>query len=137
MNDATITQCLFPDLFDKPVVTRFDEQHGSSDGGAILLKAADRQLGLLGRLSGCLRDDRQSGKVGHELAELLAQRVFGIACGYEDANDAAHLGDDPVHKMLVGRDPITGDGLASQPTLSRFENGVGAGDLYRMGETHE
>jgi hypothetical protein len=136
MNDATITQCLlFPDLFDKPVVARFDQIHGSSDGGAILLKAADRHLGLLDRLAGCLRDDRQPGKVDHDLGELLAQRVYGIACGYEDANDAARLGEDPVHKMLVDRDPITGDGLASQPTLSRFENGVGARELYRMGET--
>jgi hypothetical protein len=90
---------LFADLFDKPVLARFDEQHASSDGGAILLKAADRQLGLLDRLAGCVRDDRQSGKVDHEFAELLAQRVYAIACGYEDTNDAARLGDDPIHKM--------------------------------------
>ena len=136
MNDQSLTQCLvFPDLFDKPVVARFDQIHGSSDGGAVLLKAADRRLGLLERLAGCLRDDRQPGKIEHELSELLAQRVYAIACGYPDANDAARLGDDPVHKMLLGRDPIEGETLASQPTLSRFENTVGPRQLLRMGET--
>ena len=135
MNDQSLTQCLlFPDLFDKPVVARFDQIHGSSDGGAVLLKAADRRLGLLERLAGCLRDDRQPGKIEHELAELLAQRVYAIACGYPDANDAARLGDDPVHKMLLGRDPIEGGTLASQPTLSRFENTVGPRQLLRMAE---
>ena len=62
------------------------------------------------------------------------QRVFGMACGYEDANDAARLAGDPVHKMLLGRDPVQGGDLASQPTLSRFENAVGPKDLYRLGE---
>ena len=60
------------------------------------------------------------------LNELLAQRVFSIACGYADANDSARLAADPVHKMLLGRDPVTGLDLASQPTLSRFENAAGA-----------
>ncbi len=90
MNDATITQCtLPPNLCDKPVLARLDQHNGSSDGGAALLKVADRRLGLLGRLAGCLRDDRQPGKVDHELGELPGQRVFAIACGHEDANDAA------------------------------------------------
>ena len=135
MNDATITQCLlFPDLFDKPLVARFDFHHGSSDGGAVLLKAADQRMNLTARLAGCLRDDRQPGKITHEVVDLVRQRIFGIACGYPDANDTARLGDDPVHKMLLERDAIEGDPLASQPTLSRFENAVGPRQLYRMGE---
>jgi hypothetical protein len=72
--------------------------------------------------------------VHHELRELLAQRVFGIACGYADGNDAARLADDPIQKLLAGRDPIMGESLGSQPTLSRFENGVSAIELYRLGE---
>src|SRR6202167_6708554 len=68
------------------------------------------------------------------MEELLRQRIFGIACGYADANDAARLAEDPMHKMLVGRDPIKGDDLASQPTLSRFENAVDRKQLYRLGE---
>jgi hypothetical protein len=65
----------------------------------------------------------------------VRQRCFGLACGYADANDAAHLKADPIHKLLVGRDPRTDPDLASQPTLSRFENGVGARDLYRLTQT--
>ena len=65
---------------------------------------------------------------------MLAQRVYGIACGYADANDAARLAEDPVHKLLVGRDPVEGADLASQPTLSRFENAPDRKQLYRLGE---
>ena len=136
MTDFTTTECLlFPDLFAKPAVLKFDQRQGSSDGGAVLLKAAERRYGLIEGFAGCLEDKRQASKVDHSLKQLLAQRVFSIACGYADANDSARLAADPVHKMLLGRDPVTGLDLASQPTLSRFENAAGARDLYRMGET--
>jgi hypothetical protein len=103
--ENTTTQCLlFPDIFDRPVVAQFDQRQGSSDGGAVLLKAADQKLGLTSCLVGCLKDERQPGKILHEIEELLTQRVMGIALGYEDANDAAGLASDPVHKLLVGRD---------------------------------
>jgi len=135
VKNSTTTECLlFPDLFDKPVVAKFDQEHASSDGGALLLKAADRRLGLIEALSGCLPDGRQEGKLTHSLTDLVAQRAYGIACGYADCNDAARLADDPIHKALLGRDPINGDALASQSTLSRFENGVGPKDLFRLGE---
>ena len=111
----------------------FDQRQGSSDGGAVLLKAAERRYGLIASLSGCLRDPRQVGKVDHLLRDLFAQRVFSIGCGYADANDSARLAADPMHKMLLGRDPITGLDMASQPTLSRFENAVGPRQLYSMG----
>ena len=135
MNEHTTTQCvLFPGIFKQPVIAQFDQSQGSSDGGAVLLKAADRGLGLTAALAACLKDDRQEGKVRHELEELLTQRIMAIACGYEDANDAARLASDPIHKLLVGRDPVEGEDLASQPTLSRFENGVGRKELFRMAE---
>ena len=135
MNQRTTTQCLlFPDILDKPVVAQFDQDHASSDGGALLLKAADRRLGLIDTLSCCLPDERDPGKVHHELSDLVSQRVYGLACGYADCNDAARLAEDPIHKALLGRDPIDGDALASQSTLSRFENAVGPKDLYRFGE---
>src|SRR5208337_2182047 len=111
-----------------------DQREGSSDGGALLLKAADRHYGLVAGLASCLRDERQAGKVDHSLRELVAQRVFSIACGYPDANDSARLSGDPMHKLLLDRDPVAGRDLASQPTLSRFENGVGVKELYRLGE---
>lgn len=136
MSDHNTTQCLlFPDVFGKPVVAAFDQPQVSSDGGAILLKAADRRLRLSSSLAACLHDDRQAAKIDHELHELLSQRMFAIACGYPDTNDAARLADDPVHKLLVGRDPSAGASLASQPTLCRFENAVGRKELFRMGET--
>ena len=78
------------------MVAKFDQRQGSSDGGAILLKAAERRLGLTSALAGCLRDDRQPGKVRHELRELITQRVMAIALGYEDASDAARLACDPI-----------------------------------------
>ena len=116
------------------MVAQFDKRQSSSDGGAILLKAADRRMQLTEALAACLKDERQPGKVDHAIEELLAQRIFGIACGYADANDAARLAEDPVHKMLIGRDPVEGADLASQPTLSRFENVPDRKQLYRMGE---
>ena len=117
----------------KPVVGAFDVEHASSDGGAVLLKGIDTQFGLTKRLAACLEDGRQPGKVRHQTLELLRQRVFGLACGYADCNDAARVADDAIHKLLVERDPIAGAALASQPTLSRFENAVGRRALIAMG----
>jgi Transposase DDE domain group 1 len=135
VTDDNTTQCLlFPGIFPKHVVAQFDQRQGSSDGGALLLKAADRRYGLIACLASCLQDERQTGKIDHTLEELLAQRVFAIACGYPDANDAARLAADPIHKLLLDRDPIEGTDLASQPTLSRFENAVGPKELYRLSE---
>ena len=136
MNDDTLPQTvLFPDLFNTPLVATFDQPHASSNGGAVLLKAAERQDGLIDGFARCLIDDRQPGKVRHSLADLLAQRIVGLACGYPDANDADRLADDPMHKRLLGRDPIEGMPLASPPTLSRFENDHGAQALYHLGVT--
>lgn len=130
----TLTQrVLFPNVFRKPVVAQFDQESSSVDTGAVLLKAADARLGLTESFAGCLRDDRQAAKVRHELGDLLSQRVFGIACGYPDANDADRLTDDPIQKLLLDRDPVDGASLASQPTLSRFENSADTKALYRMG----
>jgi hypothetical protein len=129
-----ITQVAFQfDRESKPVVARFDVPYASSDGGAILLKGIDTQLGVTRRLAACLEDPRQPGKIQHQTLELLRQRVFGLACGYADCNDAARLADDVIHKLLVDRDPIAGAALASQPTLSRFENAVGRRELIAMG----
>ena len=134
MNTPTVPQTvLFPDLFTKPLVATFDQPHASSDGGAVLLQAAERQYGLIEGFADCLVDDREPGKVRHSLADLLGQRIFGIACGHPDGNDGDRLADDPIHKLLLGRDPIAGDSLASQPTISRFENHVGRAALYTMG----
>src|SRR5437016_7586912 len=133
-DDSTTQRLLFPGIFHKPVIARFDQREGSSDGGALLLKAADRHYGLVAGLASCLREERQAGKVDHSLRELVGQRVFSIACGYADTNDSARLAGDPIYKLLLDRDPVEGRDLASQPTLSRFENRVGIKELYGLGE---
>ena len=122
MNESTITQTvLFSDLVDRPLTATFDQPHASSDGGAILLKAADRHVGLLAALTATVPDARAPARVTHGVGDLIAQRVFAIACGHPDGNDGDRLADDPIHKLLLGRDPIEGGRLASQPTISRFE----------------
>lgn len=129
------TDCI-PQLrfkFDKLVVASFDAEHASSDGGAVVLKALDRQWGVTQAVASCLRDRRQPGKVHHDLVDLVRQRIFGLVCGYSDCNDAARLADDAIHKLLLDRDPVAGPALASQATLSRFENAVGPLALTRLG----
>jgi hypothetical protein len=123
----------FPDLVERPLIAAFDQPHASSNGGAVLLKAADRRLGLTARLAACLHDRGDPTRITHALADVVAQRVFGLACGYADGNDADRLADDPIQKLLLDRDPITGPTLASQPTLLRFENGMGPRALYAIG----
>ncbi|MBV6416817.1 MAG: hypothetical protein CMLOHMNK_01432 [Steroidobacteraceae bacterium] len=132
-NDSTRQSVLFSDLGDKPVVAKFDQRHASSDGGAILLQACDRRVGLTEALIGGIEDRRQCGKIRHAIGDLLRQRLYAIACGYPDGNDASRLAADPIQKLLGGRDPVGDEELASQPTLSRFENAVRRADLYRMG----
>jgi hypothetical protein len=133
IDDSTRQSVLFSDLGDRPVVAKFDQPHASSEGGAILLQACDRRLGLTAALIDAVEDRRQSGKVRHALGDLVRQRLYAIACGYPDGNDTSRLGSDPIHKLLGGRDPVGGEELASQPTLSRFENALTRADLYRMG----
>jgi hypothetical protein len=132
-DDSTRQSVLFSDLSGKQVIATFDQEHASSDGGAILLKACDRRLGLTEALIGSIDDRRQSGKIQHVIGDLVRQRLYAIGCGYPDANDASRLGRDPIQKLLCERDPVKGEALASQPTLSRFENSVDRADLYRMG----
>ena len=132
-DDSTRQSVLFSDLLDKPVIAKFDQEHASSDGGAILLQACDRRLGLTDALIGAIEDRRQSGKIRHAIGDLVRQRLYAIGCGYPDANDASRLANDPIAKLLCDRDPVKGEELASQPTLSRFENSVDRADLYRMG----
>ena len=131
-NHITKQSVLFKGLTKKALVARFDQEQASSDGGAVLLKACDERLGLSAAMAACLRDARQPSKIQHSYEEIFQQRMFGIACGYADGNDAARLANDPVFKLLAGRDPVTGSALASQPTLSRFENAVSSGELLQM-----
>ena len=104
----------------------------SSNAGLILLKDPDEQLGLTRALAAVLSASRDARRVNFTQHDLRKQRVFHIAAGYEDANDANTLRHDPIFKLLLDRLPETGAPLASQPTISRFENRVSRTDLSRM-----
>lgn len=133
MTHSSTQTVLFSEVALKPVRVVFDEPAQTSDAGLILLKAADNSMKLTARLAAVLPDDRDPTKVVHSCRDLLRQRVFGLAAGYADANDAARLGSDPMHKLVTDRDPFSEVDLASQPTLSRFENRPRPRDLFRMG----
>ena len=90
----------------------------TSDGGVLLLRQADRKLGLLAAVAGRLVEGRDRSRIQHRLVDLLRQRVFGIALAYEDSNDHGTLRRDPAWQTAVERDRV----LASPPTLCRFEN---------------
>ena len=125
----------FPALVaKKPVIADFSGGKLSSDGGVLLLAQLDRQLGLTQAVTAALQDRRDPAKVDHPLLDLLRQRVYQIACGYEDANDADTLRKDPLFKSAVGRRPEHGLDLGSQPTFSRLENGVTRRELLRLSE---
>ncbi len=132
MTECSTEIALFP-LPQKPVAIRADGGALTSDAGVLLLRQLDDRLGLTRRLAGCVVDRRERGKVRHQVLSLLRQRIYQIACGYEDCNDADHLRADPALKLAVGRAPTEAD-LASQPTLSRLENGVGWRECWRIGE---
>lgn len=128
----TAAQVEFPFSGARKVRAIFDADPISSDGGALLLRQVDRRLGLLDSLSATLPDPRDPRYVEHTLLELLRQRVFGIALGYEDCNDATTLRRDPVLKTCCDRDPFADRDLASQPTLSRLENEAGPKCCYLL-----
>lgn len=111
----------FPLLSRKPVVVDFSGGSLSSDGGLLLLAHLDRTLGLTQAVADGCHDPRRQKSVTHSLLDLIRQRVYQIAAGYEDANDANALRGDPALKLACGRAPLSGDDLASQPTLSRLE----------------
>lgn len=135
MHHDTKQQVLFDGLSSKPVTIAFSGPTQSSDGGLPLLAAIDRKLGLTDRLSRELCDGRRANSVEHSFAELMRQRVFSIAMGYADGNDAARTGDDPVFKLACGRSPESARGLASQPTISRFERSHDGRAIVAMGRT--
>ena len=104
----------------------------SSDGGLVLLRGAERRLGLSEALAGCIRERRDPERVVHTLPAMLRFRMFAIACGYEDADDCDALRGDPLFKLAVGRAPESGRDLCSQPTMSRLENAPSRSEVARM-----
>ena len=93
----------------------------------------DRQIGLTERLTAAIRDKRHPSSIDHPLRDLLAQRIYQLASGYADANDANHLRRDPVFKLGLERRPLEAESdLASAPTFSRLEHQMDRKDIYRL-----
>jgi hypothetical protein len=111
-------------------VARFDGGTISSDGGAFLLRQTDQRLDLVRRLAGCFLDGRNPNLVEHTVQEMLAQRIYGLALGYEDINDHEQLRQDPVFGILAGRGELD-EPLAGKSTLNRMELGTGISDRYK------
>ncbi len=116
------------DFESKKVQVRFDLEETSNDGGLLLLKEVDNEIGLIDSLSGCLQDNRHQGYVKHSFDSMLRQRIMQIAAGYEDANDCNALKDDRIMKVCANHQ----QSLATQPTMSRFENQADNKQLYKM-----
>src|ERR1700736_2292115 len=114
----------------REVVARFDGGTISSDGGAFVLRQTDQRLNLLSRLAKCFMDGRNPDQVEHSVREMLSQRVYGLALGYEDLNDHEQLRKDPVFGVLAGREDLDAP-LAGKSTLNRMELGAGANDRYK------
>lgn len=137
MPHPTAQRALFEEPFAKPVVVQFDGEQSSSDGGALLLGAVDRRIGLTKALGQELEDGRRAWRVEHGKLELFRQRVFSIALGYADQNDSARVAGDPLLKLLCERSPSSADSLASQATLSRFETTRTGRELVALGRKLE
>ena len=114
-----------------PIVAEPVEAHLSSDAGLLPIRQLDEQLGLTEQFAAALLDRRDGPALTHSFLEMTRARVFGIVAGYEDQNDHDALRSDAVFKLIADRLP-DGDDLASQPTLSRFENAIGPASLFRL-----
>ena len=106
-------------------------EHLSHDGGLLLFRQLDERLGLTRDFASALDDPRDPGLREHSVLDMTRQRVYAILADYEDQNDAEALRADPVFKLVCGRRP-DGPDLASQPTLSRFENSISIASLRRL-----
>ena len=131
-DDDTLLAFSLPSICQKKVTAAFDGGLISSDGGVLLLAGADRRLGLIDTLAAIVPDHRNPDLITHTMADILRARVFAIACGYPDADDLDDLRRDPAFKLACGRLPASGDHLASQPTMSRWENAPDLRTLIRL-----
>ena len=132
MIDDSVAGFGFPAVCRKKVTAAFDGGRLTSDGGVLLLAQAERRIGIAGRLASCIADPRDQSRVVHGLGDILQARMLAIACGYEDADDLDTLRHDPGFKLAAGKLPDAAVGLASQPTVSRWENAPTTRELVRM-----
>jgi hypothetical protein len=134
-----MTECIqsefeFEGHFSRSVIARFDGGTMSSDGGALLLRRADRRLNLLPRAAACFRDRRNPAYVEHRIEQLIAQRVYGLGLGYEDLSDHDQLRHDPLLAVVSGKPQAGDEPLAGKSTLNRLELSTEKADRYKKVE---
>ena len=132
MKNATSQQLVFSSICGKKVTGVFDDHRVTSDAGVLALRELERRTRLIDALTDAIMDSRHPSYVRHEVWEMIAQRVFQIALGYDDANDCDTLKGDPALKIAAQRHPLDDPDLASQPTICRLENMVTRKDLMRI-----
>ena len=126
----------FAPHFSRRVEAGFTAGQVSSDGGSLLLREVDRKINLLGRLAACFSDGRRPLLVKHQLSQMLAQRLFGLALGYEDLNDHEQLRRDPLLAVLSGKRDLD-EPLAGKSTLNRLELVGRTGRYHKIGYSAE
>src|SRR6202162_3088856 len=141
MTECSETLFPFEAHFSRQVVAQFEGSWLTTEGGSLLLRQADRKIGLLRRVARCFTDYRQPERIEHRLEEMLAQRIYGLALGYEDLNDHEQLREDPLLAVLAGKSDPTGQDrkrqrdkgkpLAGKSTLNRLEHGIAPPDRYK------
>jgi len=132
MTDATPLPFDLPSVHRKKLTVDFDGGTQSSDAGLLLLRQAERKLGVCRRLADAMPDRRDPDRIRHAMFEMVMARVAAIACGHKDAIDLDRLRHDPLMKVAVGRCPQTGEPLASQSTISRLENAPSKTEAARL-----
>jgi hypothetical protein len=133
MNDDTPLPVDLPAVRRKKLTVDFEGGNQSSDAGLLLLREAERKLGVCRRLAAAMPDRRDPDRIRHEMFEMVMARASAIACGHKDATDLDRLRHDPLMKVAVGRCPQTGSPLASQSTISRLENAPSKTEAARLG----
>jgi hypothetical protein len=131
MTECTQSAFEFAAHFSRQVVARFDGGTITTDGGGLLLRETDRRLNLLPRLAECFLDGRSPLLVEHTVEQLVSQRVYGLALGYEDLNDHEQLRQDPLLRVLAGKADVEDSPLAGKSTLNRLELSDGTPNRYK------
>lgn len=131
MKQNTKEKMLFKAISHKKIVADFNGGDTSSDAGLLFLREIEKKTGIIDRIVNAVDDQRHQGYVKHDIKQLIRQRVYQIAAGYEDANDSNQLRHDPI--LQIACDKLDAP-LASQPTISRFENMFSKKDLYRIAQ---
>jgi Transposase DDE domain group 1 len=132
MNTDTPLPFDLPAIRRKKLTVDFEGGNQSSDAGLLLLREAERRLGVCRRLAAAMPDRRDPDRILHEMSEMVMARTSAIACGYKDAIDHDRLRHDPLMKVAVGRHPQSGAPLASQSTISRLENAPSKTEAARL-----